>query len=241
MNRLCIETRGICSWRERLASPGSQWRRTFSAFETAVSWERASRTTAGLPGPILDLFRDTVLCEPTLEIAIAEHKVQLPGGKADSQCDVWALLNTKAGRVSLSVEAKAKEPFGQGNESLKDWLDANPSKKSQGNRQERWECIQKNLPRALVESYSEVAYQLLHRCAAAVIEAERCNAPNAAFIVQAFRAPIESFNEFAKFCAAFGAKAESGRMQMVSVGAVRLGVGWAECPLATDEDIAAIV
>src|ERR1700684_1527246 len=116
MNRLCVETRGICNWRERLAKPDSQWKRGYSALETAVSWENAGRHPAGLPKPIGDLFRASIFGAATLLLAIAEHKVQLVGGSADSQCDVWALLNTAAGGLSLSVEAKANETFGQGNE-----------------------------------------------------------------------------------------------------------------------------
>ncbi len=39
MSRLHIATRGICNWRQRLASPDRQWKRSYSAFETAVSLE----------------------------------------------------------------------------------------------------------------------------------------------------------------------------------------------------------
>jgi hypothetical protein len=42
MSRLFTSTRGLCSWRDRLASPDKQWKRKYSAFETAVSWEAAS-------------------------------------------------------------------------------------------------------------------------------------------------------------------------------------------------------
>jgi hypothetical protein len=58
MSRLHIATRGICNWRERLASPDRQWKREFSAFETAVSWEfAAKRQSSGLPEPIEEILR----------------------------------------------------------------------------------------------------------------------------------------------------------------------------------------
>jgi hypothetical protein len=57
--------------------------------------------------------------------AVAEHKVDLPGGIAASQCDVWAVVRTKAGMLSL-VEAKAKEKFGD--EILEKWLVAGTKK-----------------------------------------------------------------------------------------------------------------
>lgn len=241
MNRLCIETRGIGNWRERLAKPDGQWKRSYSALETAVSWESASRTSTGLPDPIGELFRGTVYADPTLILAIAEHKVPLSGGNADSQCDVWALVNTNAGTLSLAVEAKAKETFGQDNEPLAKWLVAGRTEKSRQNRKSRWDNIKEHLPDAGADGYSQVAYQLLHRCAAAVIEARRIRLSNAAFIVQAFGSPPESFDEFSGLCQAMGLKGERGHLQITAVGDIRLGIGWVDCPFATDKQIAVVV
>lgn len=240
MNRLCVETCGISNWRERLAKPDSQWRRGYSAFETAVSWEKASCRPVGLPEPISELFRGSPFGEPTLVLAIPEHKVPLVGGLADSQCDVWALLSTASGGVSLSVEAKANEPFGERNEPLEHWLVAGNSVRSEKNRSARWECIKGSFPAADCDGYDKVPYQLLHRCAAAVIEAKRFRVPNAAFVVQAFKSPAESFEVYSRFCRAVNLKAESGQMHVTSVGEIRLGIGWADCPFATDADVAAV-
>jgi hypothetical protein len=240
MNRLCIETRGICNWRERLAKPETQWRRRFSAFETAVSWETASRHPCGLPEPIAKLFRGSNFGETTLLLAIAEHKVPLVGGLADSQCDVWALLDTSSGGVSLSVEAKANEAFGQRNESLRDWLVAGGSERSRRNREDRWKHVSEHLPSARADAYSLVPYQVLHRCAASVIEARRFRLPNAAFIVQSFAAPSESFEAFSRFCQVVNVNAERGQLQIATVEEIRLGIGWADCPFATDAEVAAV-
>jgi hypothetical protein len=240
MNRLCVETRGIGNWRERLAKPETQWRRRYSAFETAVSWETASGHPWGLPEPMRELFRESTFGEPTLVLAIAEHKVPLDGGRADSQCDVWALLDTPTGGVSLSVEAKANETFGQANESLRDWLVAGESERSSRNREERWKHIAEHLPSAAAGAYSLVPYQVLHRCAAAVIEARRFHLQSAVFVVQSFGAPPESFEAFSRFCQAVNIKAERGRMQISTVGEIRLGIGWADCPFATDAEIASV-
>lgn len=38
-DRLFISTRGPSGWRDRLARPDRHWRREYSAFETAVTWE----------------------------------------------------------------------------------------------------------------------------------------------------------------------------------------------------------
>ena len=179
MNRLCTSTRGTASWRERLASPETQWERRCSAMETAVAWEFADAADggnkAGLPEPITALFESCLYVRPILLLAIAEHKVSLVGRGGDSQCDVWALVSTSVGTVSLSVEAKASESFGSGNQSLNDWLlaekvaDSKKTEESPTNRQARWADVQSNLPAAKGDGYSVVAYQLLHRCAAAVM------------------------------------------------------------------------
>jgi hypothetical protein len=97
--------------------------------ETAVSWELASKSKSGVPDPIAKLFRDSGHGDPVLLFAIAEHKVDLPGGDAASQCDVWALVQTSGGMLSLSVEAKAKEAFGD--EVLEQWLVAGKSEASE--------------------------------------------------------------------------------------------------------------
>jgi hypothetical protein len=84
-----------------------------------------------------------------------------------------------------------------------------------------------------------VRYQMLHRCAASVIEAKRFGFSHAAFIVQAFNAPEKSFHDYGVFCRALNIPAISGRMATTSVDSVSLSVGWVDCPVAIDEQVAA--
>jgi hypothetical protein len=233
VNRLLTSTRGLCSWRDRLASPDKQWKREYSAFETAVSWENASSNDSGLPRELEQLLLQS-FSNPVLLLAVAEHKVGLPGGNAASQSDVWAVINTAAGLLSLTVEAKASEAFG--NETLEKWL-VGTSERSTKNRKDRWEYVHANLPPA--ESYLEVRYQMLHRCAAAVIEAKRLGALHAAFVVQAFNTPETSFVQFGRFCSALKLPAARGKLATATVGGVSLSLGWIDCPLATDATVAA--
>lgn len=235
MNRLHIATRGIGSWRERLASPDRQWKRCFSAFETAVSWEHAARKDSGLPAPIEKLFRESGYSEPLLVFAVAEHKVDLASEGADSQSDVWAVVKTSAGMLSLTVEAKAKEAFG--NENLEHWLVAGKSEDSTINRQKRWEYIRSHLPKS--DSFLAIRYQMLHRCAASVMEANRFGFQHAAFVVQAFETPDKSFQDYALFCQALQVPAIRGGMAKTSMAGISLSVGWADCLLATDAEVAA--
>jgi hypothetical protein len=235
MSRLFIGTRGICSWRERLASPDRQWKRGFSAFETAVSWEQASRSSSGIPAPLENLLRESKYLDPVLLFAVAEHKVDLPGGTAASQSDVWAVINTAAGMVSMTVEAKARESFGD--EILERWLIAGKTQASIDNRKERWDHVRSFLPES--DTFLQVRYQMLHRCAASVIEARRLGYQHAAFVVQAFNTPEKSFQDFVVFCRALKIPAARGSLATTSVGGISLSVGWADCPAATDEAVAA--
>ncbi len=236
MSRLHISTRGTCSWRDRLANPDRQWRRLYSALETAVSWENAARGVDGLPGPIAKLLREANYGSPRLLLAVAEHHVELLGGLAASQCDVWGIVKTDVGLLSLSVEAKAREPFGDG--TLDQWLVAGGSDRSIQNRRERWEYVREHLPAA---TYDQVQYQLLHRCAAAVIEARRFGFQHAAFVVQGFNTPDYSFQCFKDFCDAIKLPAARGSMGTTSAAGLTLCVGWADCPLAEDAQLVATV
>lgn len=172
--------------------------------------------------------------DATLLLAIAEHKVDLPGGSAASQSDVWALIKTTKGLLSVAVEAKAREAFGD--EILEHWLVGGETALSISRRQKRWDYIQSHLPEA--DSFLPVRYQMLHRCAAAVIEAKRLGCEHAAFIVQAFNTPDVSFQEYAVFCAALRISAARGGLSTTSVGRLSLCIGWIDCPVATDEKIA---
>ncbi|MBI2918963.1 MAG: hypothetical protein HYY01_13355 [Chloroflexi bacterium] len=241
MSKIHIATRGPCNWRERLGDPETHWKRKASAMETAVSWERAARSHAGLPEPILRLFKNSELGESELLLAVAEHKVPLRGTGGDSQCDVWALIKIAVGCVSLAVEAKAAEPFGSGNETLEAWMKSGESPGSEPNRKKRWGHIQENLPQAEAGAYRDVPYQILQRCAAAVIEARRFGLKHAAFVVQSFGSPAKSFDLFGGFCKAAKIPAERDRMNFVQVAEVRLGIGWADCSFASDAEMASVL
>ncbi|MDZ7619490.1 MAG: hypothetical protein U1E05_21020 [Patescibacteria group bacterium] len=237
MNRLSTATRGIGSWRERLAAPYKQWKRGYSAFEAAVSWELAERPKSGIPRPIEKLLTST-FGESRLLLGIAEHKVALPGGRADSQNDIWCLVASTAGTISMTVEAKAREPFGR--MPLSDWLNAGRSERAKRNRANRWEHIRSNLPRFPDADYLPVAYQLLHRCASAVIEARRFGSRHAACIIQSFNSPDESYSQFADFCGDVGLDVQRDEIRTSMVNEITLAIGWSDCPLATDQEIAAI-
>ena len=241
MGKIHTTTRGPCNWRERLGDPQTHWKREASAMETAVSWEVGSRSPGGLPRPISNLFSQSEFGESWLLLAVAEHKVDLRGTGGASQCDVWALVRSEAGVVSLAVEAKAQESFGAGNETLSEWLLSGTSPGSKENRKLRRDHLLECLPLTTNGGYGNVSYQILQRCAAAVIEARRFGLRHAAFVVQSFHCPAKSFEMFALFCEAVKAPAERGQMVFTDAEGIRLGIGWAECEFATHAEMASLI
>jgi hypothetical protein len=234
MNRILIPTLGATDWRKLLADPDKHWVRGRSAFETAVSWERAQRSERGIPPEVaaaLDEHRG--LAGARLLVALPEHKVKLVGPGKASQNDVWALLRSDAGLISMSVEGKAGESFAS---TIGEWLqEASEAKKAR----------LEHLCRVLQLEHPPgpaLRYQLFHRTASALIEAGRFGATQAVMVVQSFQEDPRSWDDFASFCGQFASTPAPGKMvEIERTTGPRLYVGWVSCPVATDEVIASVV
>ena len=199
MKRIYLPSAGASSWRALLAEPDLHWKRGASAMELAVSWELAAATERGLPPEVADVLD---LHEATrgarLIFGAPEHRVPLPGGRRASQTDLWAVATTPGGLVSIAVEGKAGEPFGP---TISAWLQDD----SAGKRV-RLDALCEVLGVA-VAADSALRYQLLHRSASAVMEAERIGARTAVMLVQNFRPETSSWADFESFVAHFGGTA----------------------------------
>lgn len=215
---ILVPSAGPDAWRALLASPGTQWREGRSAMSAALSWERAQGTTSGLSPEVAALLGPSA----RLVLAIPEHKVPLPGGRRDSQCDVFALVDLGEATCALAVEAKVNEPFGP---TVEEWMaEASPGKAA------RLAAIMGLLGLAAVPE--ALRYQLLHRTASAVLEARRFRAGVAAMVVQSFAPDRRWFADFAGFCEVLGLKAEPDRPLTVPLpDGLDLILGWASCPL----------
>ena len=223
MERIFVPSTGPDDWRRLLADPERHWRPTKSAFESATSWQGARRTARGLPRPIasaLDSHPSTANAE--LVLALPELQVDLPGGGHSSQNDVWALLRIGAQMVSLSVEAKSGEPLDR---LISDWLvDAPPAI----GKPKRLAFLRESLGLGTVE-ISGLRYQLLHRAASALSQAERFRADVAVLVVHSFGLHAddksrEDYQRFAEAMAcrpAFNAVTRIGRPTKVP-----LFIGW---------------
>jgi hypothetical protein len=211
MTLIRIPSTGPLDWKPLLASP-SHWREDHSAMAAAQSWEAAQ----GLPPEIAAILGPG----SELLLALPEHRVPLPGGARDSQCDIFALTRTAGRTCAVAVEAKVNEPFGQ---TIGDW---NPDS-TQG-RRIRMDAIcallgpTQHPPAAL-------RYQLFHRAAAAVIEAQRFKTDDAAMIVQSFAQDHRWYDDFAAFAAYLGLNPEAGTALRHPLPDGRaLTLGWAK-------------
>lgn len=182
VNRIVVPSLGTTDWRRLLADPIRHWRRSKSAFESAIAWESSKHTQRGLPesiAGILDTNPTTASAE--LLLAIPELQVDLPPAGHPSQNDVWALLRTEQKSFSMTVEAKSGEPLGP---LVKEWLPAPDSLPPSG-KPKRLDFLRDCLGLQGVE-IGELRYQLLHRAASAIVMAERFGAAAAIMLIHSF-------------------------------------------------------
>jgi hypothetical protein len=204
----------------------------------AVCWESARDSERGLPPEVaatIDSF--PALRGAQLLIGIPEHKVSFEGGGHASQNDLWALLKTTSGFVSLAVEAKAGEKL---DDLVREWL---PKDGVRSRKAERLAALQRRLAIAEADT-SAIRYQLLHRTASALKEAERFGASWAVLLVQSFnrQADQESFQDYLRFAELMLAPAAEG--QLVASGRktpVPLLLGWVWSQPADLDRLAAAV
>lgn len=193
MNPVYIPATTFEQWRALTAQPEKHWVPGRSAMAIAQAWHNAD----GFPAPVGAVFR--VAGEPFASLkpllVIPEYKVPLLGGSRDSQNDVWVLARHETGLASITVEGKVSEPFG---ETLKDW-----SREASPGKRKRLEFLTRTIGLE-AEPHSAVRYQLLHRAASALIEAERFCASHAVMLVHSFSSEDIGLNDFCTFTQLFG-------------------------------------
>lgn len=214
MAGIYVPSSGPACWQPLLAKPQLHWKSGYSAHCLAHAWEAAN----GLPLEIAQLFSASA-SSPELLLAIPEHQVPLPGGNTSSQADVFALLRVGDNTVATAIEGKVDETFGP---TIGEWM----MQASEGK-----ETRLKYLTDVLGLSYPpapDLRYQLFHRTASAVIEANRFKTDAAAMIVHSFSPTNMWFDDFARFVALFGHRAVPGQLFVVASQAKKpLYLGWA--------------
>ncbi|MFN3349199.1 DUF6946 family protein [Pseudorhodoplanes sp.] len=198
----------------------AHWRQGRSAYEAAHSWFRAQ----DIPAPIRDLLKtDPVFGDAILLRAYFERQTRFDEiARGPSQTDVLAILKTGSGPAILAVEAKVDEPFGP---TVKQWHDGGVIKQRR---------LLGLLARLRIDhtAADELRYQLLHRTAATLVEAEKAGAAHAALVVQSFSPRSAGITDFQSYAAAIGIALAPGALSKpVRIGAIELRLGWAFCPL----------
>ena len=215
MTRIFVPSKGPDDWRSLLAEPDKHWARGYSAQALAHCWEEAE----GFPLEIRRVLSQHYALDPVEPLLIfPEWKVSLVGGSRPSQNDVWILAKSQNGLVSVAVEGKVEEPF---DKSLGEWkADASRGKEIRLSYLMEILGFRDPIP-------DSIRYQLLHRAASAVIEAERFGTHDAVMLVHSFSPANQWFDDFAAFVSLFGRKAEIDRLVTTVVSKrMPLHLGW---------------
>jgi hypothetical protein len=172
----------------------------------ACCWEDA----AGFPPEVVELMATLPVRYGRVEFVAGfpEHKTSLPGGRRSSQSDILVLARGDDGLIAIAVEGKVDEGFDR---PVTVWLGSDPS----SGRKVRLRFLCEKLGLA-EESVADLPYQLLHRTAAALIEADRFQA-TPMMLVHSWGTADEGFDDYRRLLALFGAEADAGR---ASVGQV---------------------
>jgi len=172
------------------------WKTGYSAKALAYCWQEANDFPESVRSVFMksgiELFQNIELL-----LAFPEYKVPLRGGRRASQNDIFILAKGNNQLISITVEGKVSEPFGQ---TVAEWKSEN----SRG-KQTRLKFLLNKL-QLDEEQVDHIRYQLLHRTASAIIEAEKFKAENALMLVHSFSQSDEGFEDYRQFLALFGLK-----------------------------------
>jgi len=215
MNRIFLPSGGPDDWKSFLADPEKHWARGRSARSLAHSWEDCK----GFPSEIEAVLQQaSPFANIEALLVFPEWKVPLPGGNRASQNDVWVLAKCSTGLVSIAIEGKVEEPF---DKTLSEWLiDASPGKLKRLNYLVSCLGLSCDPP-------GHIYYQLLHRTASAVIEAERFGASSAVMLIHTFSPTDQWFNEYSQFAELLGVEAKIDKLAETKVrNGMPLYLGW---------------
>jgi len=182
------------AWRDRLVDPGKQWRNGYSAKSLYTAWHAAN----GFPADVARvLATEPRFATAQMLLGVPEHKVAMPGRGAASQTDLWVLARATDSLLSIAVEGKVNEDFGP---TVRSWL----TNASDG------KLVRLEQLRTLLGLPTPVAghlrYQLLHRAASAILEAQRFGAQSAMLMVHSFSAEDAHHDDYEAFAAALSAQ-----------------------------------
>ncbi len=221
MSNFYIPAKRPSDWKPLLAKPRKHWKTGYSAKSLAYCWQQAG----DFPSSVITAFKNsgiTLFQNIELLLAFPEWKVPLPGGKRVSQNDIFILAKRDNQLISIMVEGKVRESFG---EIVSEWK-SDTTVGKQTRLDYLCDLLQLN-----EEQVNNIRYQLLHRTASALIEAGNFNAENALMLVHSFSQETEQENEgfqdYCKFLSLYGLIGKMNSLTYpVDINNIRLHFGW---------------
>jgi len=220
MKKIFIPTEEPEDWRKLLTVPDTQWRKDYSAYELAYCWDKAN----DFPESVRKVFRDSeidLFQNVELLFAFPEYEVPLPGGVRPSQNDIFILALAKGNcqLISITVEGKVKEGF---EDTVAEWLNKDNSEGKRKRLKFLLNKLQLN-----EDKVKPIRYQLLHRTASAIIEAERFGAKNSLMLVHSFSQDDDGFDYYWQFSRLFNADGKTNSLVFAkNIRGIDLYLGW---------------
>ena len=217
MSKFFIPANEPEDWRPLLAKPDKQWKTGYSAKALAYAWQEADDFSPEVrkvfQNSDIAIFKDIKML-----VAFPEYKVPLPGGRRASQNDIFVLAKGYGQLISIMVEGKVSEPFG---ETVAEW------REQSGKGREKRLAYLCNLLELDIAAISHIRYQFLHRTASALIEAKRFNASNALMLVHSFSKEDVWLDDYKQFLALFGIDGNIDSIVYAKqINGIRLHFGW---------------
>ena len=203
------------------------WKAGRSAHALSALWYRQN----ALPQSVKSALVTRVEFESAKLIdAFLERVVDLRTPGRPSQTDLLAVISLVDKLAIMAVEAKAGEPFGS---HVSEWNDGGSGKRLRLSAL----CRTLNIAEELA---GPLRYQLLHRAASAIYEAQRYKTDVAIMLIESFAPDDKSFVDFAAFLHAIGEHGEVSRSRMFGpfdCEGVAFYAGWIdEDPESVDRD-----
>lgn len=219
MSKIFIPTNKPEDWKVFLADP-RHWKTGFSARSLAYCWQEAD----DFPKCVRSIFKKSgvdIFKDIELLFAFPEYKVPLAGGQRSSQSDIFILAKSGQQLITIAVEGKVAEDFGQ---TVDEWR---LKKDERTHKEERLKFLLQEICMGNVSG--NVRYQLLHRSASAIIEAKRFNAKNTLMLIHSFSQTYEHFEDYSKFLSLFGLIGEKDNLAgPININGINLFFGWAK-------------
>lgn len=224
-----IPTNKLQDWKELLVDSEKQWVRKYSAFELAYAWTRSSK----FPKQVETVFSASQFSnfhDLELLMMVPEYKVYLDTKKAPSQNDLFVLARNQHGLLTIMVEGKVKEPFGP---TLDEWL-----KNGSEGKKNRLSFLMKQLDLHDKDQLSKTRYQLLHRTASALLEAQTYHAATALVLVHSFSQEGLWLDDYKQFLSLYNLEGDKNTLSgPVRINGIDLFFGWVTDVFTADTDV----